>query len=1015
MRNYNRIFRSLFLTLFLVILFTVHHDEALAWPPNVGGPYNANGGASGSSGGTSTTGANSVMLDPRNYGAKCTGAYGASGVVLFNGGGSGWNVGDKFMLQDQQLEAHMRGGANAIGRVTGVSSGAITTFVMEKPGSGYYFNALWGTPITGTGSGASFNVNGLSTPPSAPSTTLAVGGAATCSTSGSTICGGAYQVNDLFAVPNPARDGNYMVGRVTGVSGGRVTTYTILNPGGNYAIVSAVPATTITGYGKGLTINVTSTTSANGTWDDTYGITAAEAAASAQGQGAAVIMPDNCWAANLPAVSGTSLIGQLEAPNYGYGNVPSTLQPSGGPHLFIIGTPSFGIDLNNAGDFAMRGFEVRGYTGGNFGASTTWDSTACIGTFAGAGTGGLSIIQAEHMSAKSCKAGIGSPDGTGAFIFAKFFSNDWGANQVGIYGPFSDLLSAGDTIPSTGTAIWLSSSAGGLARIEHPRIEYATDYGIRLDGFGSLQASMTDVQVDRVGRCAVYGNGTQQINIEGGSLKGAGLAGTLTVTGAASGTAGVVRLTVTGFGFNPSGGSSATSGLTTGDIANVSGVGGTTEANGNQRTITVVDNTHIELQGTTFVNAYTSGGLVAVNGKDAYICLNNTSDFHSDNVGFYGYSAGTPLAAATVIDATGSTLISMDNGAANTGNGNSGGWQQAVANWHNSGNTAPANTLITIPGTNTLTAVDYGNFTTSLTLPKGTTGQEPTCNTAAAGSIRYNTTVPQTEVCSAGSWTALSSGGGTVNAGTINQVAYYAATGTTVGGDADLLFDGSNLTLGATTAATGAMTINSNGGAGLTVISSNATQAGINIDAGPGGGHKFSFFASANNPGLFGFYDTTSAAFVFGASTSTVQLGSGNTFSWNSTVNPTTAPDLAISRSAGGVLAVGTGTAGNTTGKIKTAAYMSVGTKFTASGCSNSGTVGGATAGRFTSGTTGACTVTITMGDTATAPNGWSCTASDQTTPANIYDQTTGGSTTTAVLTGTTVTNDVISFSCIGY
>lgn len=95
--------------------------------------------------------------------------------------------------------------------------------------------------------------------------------------------------------------------------------------------------------------------------------------------------------------------------------------------------------------------------------------------------------------------------------------------------------------------------------------------------------------------------------------------------------------------------------------------------------------------------------------------------------------------------------------------------------------------------------------------------------------------------------------------------------------------------------------------------------------------------------------------------------------------------------------------------------FQSTGTKFTASGCSNTTTVGGATVGSFASGTTGACTVTITMGDTMTATNGWACFAADTTTPANLYQETTGGSTTTAVLTGTTVSGDVIRFGCAAY
>lgn len=90
------------------------------------------------------------------------------------------------------------------------------------------------------------------------------------------------------------------------------------------------------------------------------------------------------------------------------------------------------------------------------------------------------------------------------------------------------------------------------------------------------------------------------------------------------------------------------------------------------------------------------------------------------------------------------------------------------------------------------------------------------------------------------------------------------------------------------------------------------------------------------------------------------------------------------------------------------------GTKFTASGCSNSTTVGGSTAGKLTSGTTGTCAVTITMGNSQAATNGWSCHFNDETTPANLISQN-GGSTTTATFTGTTVSGDVIDFACIGY
>jgi hypothetical protein len=100
------------------------------------------------------------------------------------------------------------------------------------------------------------------------------------------------------------------------------------------------------------------------------------------------------------------------------------------------------------------------------------------------------------------------------------------------------------------------------------------------------------------------------------------------VTGAAAGTGGVVRLTV-----------NSTSQAKTNDTAIVSAVTGTTEANGTWP-ITVIDATHIELQGSVFKNAYVSGGLAidvtsqpnAINPQVAISCSKDG-----------GYTWGNPL------------------------------------------------------------------------------------------------------------------------------------------------------------------------------------------------------------------------------------------------------------------------------------------------------------------------------------------------------------------------------------
>ncbi|MDR3519291.1 MAG: right-handed parallel beta-helix repeat-containing protein [Candidatus Pacebacteria bacterium] len=97
---------------------------------------------------------------------------------------------------------------------------------------------------------------------------------------------------------------------------------------------------------------------------------------------------------------------------------------------------------------------------------------------------------------------------------------------------------------------------------------------------------------------------------------------------------------------------------------------------------------------------------------------------------------------------------------------------------------------------------------------------------------------------------------------------------------------------------------------------------------------------------------------------------------------------------------------------------VDLGTLFTMSGCSATSATGGAKAGSYASGTTGTCTVALTFngatGLSGTVPNGWSCTANDLTTPADVIHQS-ASTTSTATLSGTTVSGDVVNFSCQSY
>ena len=103
------------------------------------------------------------------------------------------------------------------------------------------------------------------------------------------------------------------------------------------------------------------------------------------------------------------------------------------------------------------------------------------------------------------------------------------------------------------------------------------------------------------------------------------------------------------------------------------------------------------------------------------------------------------------------------------------------------------------------------------------------------------------------------------------------------------------------------------------------------------------------------------------------------------------------------------------TNAISLPAVYIVGTRFTTNGgCSETTLTGGSTAGSVVSGTTGTCTFIVTMGSNASSANGWTGGPQDQTTPADAM-HITASTPTTATISGTTVTGDVISFALTGY
>lgn len=153
-------------------------------------------------------------------------------------------------------------------------------------------------------------------------------------------------------------------------------------------------------------------------------------------------------------------------------------------------------------------------------------------------------------------------------------------------------LTIGATKPDSSLVLWAYKAA---------------DY----NGTGFNKALVYDTILDRWAPLDLEGDYIASMAKPGLTLESLNTIGSVAISGAADNGAGLVRLTV-----------ASTTGWTTGDIKDVASVGGTTEANGTW-TITVVDGTHIDLQGSTFANAYTSGGYVAGSIDDLDVSLDD--------------------------------------------------------------------------------------------------------------------------------------------------------------------------------------------------------------------------------------------------------------------------------------------------------------------------------------------------------------------------------------------------------
>lgn len=333
-------------------------------------------------------------------------------------------------------------------------------------------------------------------------------------------------------------------------------------------------------------------------------------------------------------------------------------------------------------------------------------------------------------------------------------------------------------------------------------------------------------------------------------------------------------------------------------------------------------------------------------------------------------------------------------------------------------------------------ALDLTSTTTSIGIPVGTTGQRPT---AAVGELRVNTTIPAVEAYYNGTWNTLGTGSGS---GTVTSVSVTTANGVSGSVATATTTPAITLTLGAITPTT----VN-----GVTIPTATDTAALLGTTQTYTKSQRVSpvtdsistatftpDFSASNNHNITLVHASCPCTLanptniVAGQSGQIVvnQSATGsdliNTYGGDYVFTNNSAPTLSAGANATDVLSyyvidsthirlspVISTPATNTT----TNAVLSNGTKFTTSGCSVSATTGGATAGKYTSGTTGTCTVVLTMNGATglTAPNGWSCSATDLTTAADALQGQTASSTTTATISGTTVSGDVVSFFCMGY
>lgn len=643
-------------------------------------------------------------------------------------------------------------------------------------------------------------------------------------------------------------------------------------------------------------------------------------------------------------------------------------------------------------------------------------------TLTGQPTGTSQCITSTSTSTatwQGCSGG-GGGGGTGAQWQTAYYS---AANTLGAFGPGI----TGQTVVSQGASAAPVFNSAGVSGATKATSTYL------------VQCDSATTTIDRLTTLLATYSGTATWTIPDAGSSGCGANFTFAIL-VATGTTVTVNRTSTST-FTTLTGSAYTSGLTTFNLTA-----------GQYATFSSPDNTNYFVR----INAGGSGGSSlwsALGNPNASLTLSmtgytSTFNYSSGLTGAMLY-ANTTTANVSTTNSSPQTALAANYWTGSASAGDTWSFQSSLAAGTNGGSTlniahngSSGTAAVSIPNLIVTGSTQYyipcaggaGTWsyinpsTSSYVLTSNGAGSCPTFQPASGGgSLVFPLTVASGVSGGIGYFSSstvfAASAAGTINtlmkwggAGNPPVSSSITDAGTTIVAAEGLQFSGSS---GAAT------TISTSTSNANLVLAPNGTGTVV-LNSGVAAHPSLTFAVSAS----YGFYSLSSTNIGLGAGTSTdpinfvsngtIRVVSGGTYSLSSSsTDGSTIADTAISRSSAGVLAVGNGTSGDTTGKVKAAAYMSVGTTFTTNaGCSETTLVGGATAGTFTLGAN-SCSVIITMGNSSTAPHGWFCGGTQDlagvTNQLGIHQTAYTATTATLAFSSAPQSGDVIVFGCTGF